>query len=63
MVHPKTELMDHKGGGCSGEHPYNLIVIMLLEPLNSYERELLKLNKVKERFSLEECTIFVVLNI
>ncbi len=38
MVHPKTELMDHKGSGCSGEHPYNLIVIMLLESLNSYVR-------------------------
>ena len=38
MVHPKTELMDHKGGRCSGEHPYNLIVIMQLESLNSYIR-------------------------
>ena len=33
MVHPKTELMGHNGGGCSGEHPYNPLVIKLLSCL------------------------------
>ncbi len=37
MVHPKTRLISHKTGGCSTEHPYNLIVIRLLESLNSYD--------------------------
>ena len=63
MAHSKPGLMDHNGADAPGEHPYNLIVIMLLESLNSYEREILKLNKVKEWFSLEGCTIFVVLNV
>lgn len=36
MVHPKTWLINHKTGGCFGEHPYNLLVIKMLESLNSY---------------------------
>ena len=36
MVHPKTRLMNDKTGGCSREHPYNLLAIKLLELLNSY---------------------------
>ena len=35
MVHPKTRLMNPKIGGCSTEHPYNLLVIMLFESLKS----------------------------
>lgn len=36
MVHPNARLMNHKTGGCSVEHPYNLLAIKLLESLNSY---------------------------
>ena len=36
MVHLKTRLISHKTGGCSVEHPYNLIIIRLLKSLNSY---------------------------
>lgn len=39
MVHPKTRLMNHKTGGCSTEHPYNLLAIRLFELLNSYIKE------------------------
>ena len=36
MVHPKTRLISLKPGGCSMEHPYNLVGIKLLELLNRH---------------------------
>ena len=64
MAHSKPGLMDHNGADAPGSIPtiYSNHAVGVAE-LNRYERGILKLNKVKERFNLKECTIFVVLNI
>ena len=52
MVHPKTGLMNNKTGGCSGEHPYNLLVITMLKSTNSYIRRVIALIHVNGWASL-----------